>query len=80
VCEPVGTPLYSGIRKPGLHSVLDIRLDLPHRRPAMEQGPLATAEDPDEQREPELRAAQATEETHPGAGREHDDRRMCCNR
>jgi len=46
----------------------------------MEQGPLATAEDPDEQREPELRAAQATEETHPGAGREHDDRRMCCNR
>ena len=42
VCVNPSPRLYYGIRKLGLHRVLDIRLDLPNPRPAMEQRPLPT--------------------------------------
>jgi anti-anti-sigma factor len=42
VCVNPSPRLYYGIRKLGLHRVLDIRLDLPDPRPAMEQRPLPT--------------------------------------
>jgi anti-anti-sigma factor len=38
VCVNPAPRLYSGIRKLGLHRVLDIRLDLPNPRPARDQG------------------------------------------
>ena len=37
VCVNPSAPLYSGIRKLGLHRVLDIRLNLPEPRSAMDQ-------------------------------------------
>jgi anti-anti-sigma factor len=39
VCVNPSAPLYSGIRKLGLHRVLDIRRDLPQPRAGMRQGP-----------------------------------------
>jgi anti-anti-sigma factor len=41
ICVNPAPRLYSGIRKLGLHRVLDIRLDLPSPRPAMGQNPAA---------------------------------------
>ena len=38
VCVNPSAPLYSGIRRLGLHRVLDIRLTLPEPRSAAEQG------------------------------------------
>ena len=38
VCVNPAPRLYSGIRKLGLHRVLDIRLDLPNPRPGRDQG------------------------------------------
>jgi anti-anti-sigma factor len=42
-CVNPSAHLYSGIRRLGLHRVLDIRLDLPSPGPVTEQGPLPTA-------------------------------------
>ena len=44
VCVNPSPRLYSGIRKLGLHRVLDLRLDLPNPRPTMEHGPAANRE------------------------------------
>jgi anti-anti-sigma factor len=43
VCVSPSPRLYSGIRKLGLHRVLNIRLDLPTPRPAMEKAQPAAA-------------------------------------
>ncbi len=43
VCVNPPPRLHSGIRKLGLHLVLDIRLDLPTPRPAIERAQLPTA-------------------------------------
>jgi anti-anti-sigma factor len=42
-CVNPSAHLYSGIRRLGLHRVLDIRLDLLSPGPATEQGPLPAA-------------------------------------